>query len=477
MERSASGLGPEVIVEVSQWSSSKMLRLVGSSSTEPVADMTGKIVAHCFRQDGLVEVYRKLMDLTDANIKLRSYPELAGLPYATLRRSFDDAVVVGLIRDQDVYFHPSDEDLLRATDQVIIIAYKHSHRTPPRNLVDDLMVDAGDVPHDVPGVTRVLRPKPGSALEAELEKRSAESGHAKQRLDAATAPAVVSKPPATHVLVCGWWSGAADAILELDPLVPAGTSMLILSEPPEDTDNRSWHANLAGLLAGLRNINVWHAVGDGMSRPAVSDAVVNLLAMSGSRPVSGGDAESAAVQTVATPLVHVLAAGSEDSRNLYSLVSAMDVCRELGVQTGHLVFEVSDNALGRQVTDAYPKLNYVSTTELSALLTSQVVENRALNAVWTELLTSGGKAGSAVLMRGAAGVAAGVAGGEAGDAPATTFNQLAEAAALRGEVLIGYKERGGQIFVNPAGKDAPLKLDTVDKLIVIAKPGLGEGFV
>jgi hypothetical protein len=45
-----------------------------AAGTEPVEKMTDKILAHCFRQNGLVDVYRKLMRHTDTIINLRSYP-------------------------------------------------------------------------------------------------------------------------------------------------------------------------------------------------------------------------------------------------------------------------------------------------------------------------------------------------------------------------------------------------------------------
>lgn len=164
-------------------------------------------------------------------------------------------------------------------------------------------------------------------------------------------------------------------------------------------------------------------------------------------------------------------------------MNAMDVCRELEVNTGHLVFEVRDQRLGQQVVLGRPELAYVSSTELMALLTSQVIEHRELNAVWTELLSSGGKRGNAVLMKAVARM-----GGETEDAAAadegsrgtrgtSTFNRLAEEAALRNEVLIGYKNSHGEVLINPPGKDAPLDLQTLDKLIVIARPCSFEGFV
>lgn len=184
-------------------------------------------------------------------------------------------------------------------------------------------------------------------------------------------------------------------------------------------------------------------------------------------------------------------------------MNAMDVCRELGVHTGRLVFEVRDQRLGQQVVRERPELAYVSSTELMALLTSQVIEHRELNAVWTELLSSGGKHGNAVLMRDMRDVVAGTGGitiedqeGEdqeraravseeheggpgtrSTSAWSSTFNQLAEAAAMRNEVLIGYRNARGEILVNPPGKDEPLDLRSIDKLIVIARPRSFEGFV
>ena len=98
-----------------------------------------------------------------------------------------------------------------------------------------------------------------------------------------------------------------------------------------------------------------------------------------------------------------------------------------------------------------------------------MIEHRELNAVWTELLSSGGKHGNAVLMKDPPVVPVPVTsaqeeeqGGEEeqeeeGKRGATsTFNQLAEEAAMRNEVLIGYKTAlGGEIIINPDAGGEP----------------------
>ena len=130
-----------------------------------------------------------------------------------------------------------------------------------------------------------------------------------------------------------------------------------------------------GVNFKLRNVEVSHVVGNSLSRTVITAAVENLLSSSSSsqsrqqshpRPQQqqshphqqrrgahhGERTSSPPPPPPSPPIIHVLAVSGEDSRNLYSVVNAMDVCRELGVSPGHMVFEVRDQRLGQQVVRA-----------------------------------------------------------------------------------------------------------------------------
>ena len=436
-----------------------------------------KILAHCFRQDGLVSVYRKLMRHTGTIINLRAYPQLEGLPYAILRRSFADAVIAGWVRDGAVEFHPADGDTLRGTDHLMVIAEKHTHRTPPRELLTDL-----EVAED--GTT--LRPAPGTALEARLA-RWVEAGRGERR-DGGSAGTTAAAgdndndSELSRILICGWRTGIVDAIIELDHHVSPHTHIVILDETPVNVRVALLDRRLALRRAELRNITVKHVQGTCLSRTDITYAIGDLLTSAGEelgREAGQRRGTEAAAPPPPPHVIHVLAVGNQDQRNLYSVVSAMDVCRELGADVGHLVLEARDRNLGQQVLHTYPQITYVSSSELMALLTSQVVEYRQLNAVWTELLSSNNSDGSAVYMKNAGGRGAGVAGAGgagagagaeagAGADTSTTFNQLAEAARLKDEVLIGWKV-DGEIHINPPAKDASVDAASLEKIVVIAR--------
>jgi hypothetical protein len=92
----------QVVLEVSKPSSGNLMKTVSGLPAEPVLDMTNRLLAQCMQQGGLTKVYRKLMRHTGTIINLRQYPELDGLPMRAIRRGFRDAVVAGLIRDEQV---------------------------------------------------------------------------------------------------------------------------------------------------------------------------------------------------------------------------------------------------------------------------------------------------------------------------------------------------------------------------------------
>jgi len=51
---------------------------------------------------------------------LFSLTELGGMKYMDVRRKIHDAVVCGVFRSGKIYFHPSDDEVLKETDKVCI---------------------------------------------------------------------------------------------------------------------------------------------------------------------------------------------------------------------------------------------------------------------------------------------------------------------------------------------------------------------
>lgn len=87
-----------------------------------------------------------------------------------------------------------------------------------------------------------------------------------------------------------------------------------------------------------------------------------------------------------------LAGPSTDKRTIFAAMLAESVCEDAGVSADSMVAEVVDRSLGQQVkkSKAHPSVGYISSAELMALFTSQVVEHEDLNNVWHELLNVNG---------------------------------------------------------------------------------------
>ena len=131
------------------------------------------------------------------------------------------------------------------------------------------------------------------------------------------------------------------------------------------------------------------------------------------------------------------------------------MCAEEGVVPQSLVTEVVDRTLAKQIRKSHPSVGYISSSELMALFTSQVVEHEELNRIWHELLES---YGSEIYIKDARLYCVPGVG--------VSFEALAEAAAARGEVAIGWRI-DGRTRLNPE-KQRALVFKPGDGVVAIA---------
>ncbi len=258
-------------------------------------------------------------------------------------------------------------------------------------------------------------------------------------LDAIVAPSVRNPQP-ERTLIIGWnWRGPA-IITELDHYVAPGSELTVVA------DQDAALLAIERLNASMANQAVTFRLGDTTDRRVLDslnvDGYHHVIILSYSDAL---EAQRADARTLIT-LLHLRDMAAQ-SGNRFSIVSEMLDMRNRGLA---------------EVTRAD---DFIVSERLVSLYLSQISENKALNAIFTDIFDA---EGSEIYLRPAARY---VTPGRA-----VSFYTVVEAARRRGEVAIGYRVRAQAgdaaqaygIVVNPA-KSKPVTLAPDDHIIVFAE--------
>uniref|UniRef100_A0A7I4B992 RCK N-terminal domain-containing protein n=1 Tax=Physcomitrium patens TaxID=3218 RepID=A0A7I4B992_PHYPA len=413
-----------VIVEVSRKSTAGLLKTLSGLKVSPVQNLASKLFVQCTRQCGLVDVYQQLLDHGKTVINLRGYPSLAGMSYGDVRRGFPEAVVCGLIPNGGgPDFHPNDTRLLESTDKLLVIAPKHTQRLAPPALLakaeERLRITSSSE-------ASTSDPIPVSTDSVESNSLAKFLNRKKKPVSKTADWSATRKE---RIIILGWRPGVSEMVWEYDDYVGPGSELIILAEAPVE-ERKACLARRNERL--LRNIHVVHKIGNPMSRTDLQDAILDSNPLNLHKEVKSAAEESEKIPfsiiVVGDRGWHAGDSSRPDKQCVFALLLAESICKEFKVKVTSLVAEFVDTKLGKQVVKSHPSLTYIGTSDLTGLVTSQVVEHRELNAVWTELLNSWG---NEIYMKG---IQLYIKEGES-----PSFSELQERAASRSEVAIGYR--------------------------------------
>lgn len=431
------------IVEASNSTTCDLLKSITGLNVQPVEMAASKLFVQCSRQKGLIKIYRHLLNYHKNVFNLFSFREVVGMKYVDVRRRIPDAVVCGIFRSGMMHFHPCEDEVLTETDKLLLIA-PVSWRRRAQSTFSNSPNGAQNSSH----YSESTEGQRSSSMALEVNETRLNSIR-KRPSKTLSKSNDYTLGPREHVLIVGWRPKVTDMIREYDNYLGPGSVLEILSETP--IKERSSIVNPL-MQKQLKNIKVNHQVGCPMNYDTLKEAIIKFkksrkhdqnvpfsVVVISDKDWLGGDTAQV------------------DKQLAYTLLLAENICQKHDIKVEHLVSEIVDTGLGKQMSRIKPSLSFIGAEEVMSLVTAQVAGSSELNEVWKDILNA---EGDEIYIK--------EIGFYMKEGEKISFSELAERAILRREVAVGYV-KGKKQYINPTNKLELLSFEMTDQLIVISE--------
>lgn len=407
-----NGEGPHIVAEMSDIDNAPLIEIVGGGAVETLVthDITGRLIIQASRQPGLSSVLESLIGFEGCEFYTETWSALNGRTFGDAYFCFENAIAIGVVNAKgERCLNPANGLALEEGDRIIVIAEDND--------------------------TYEAAPEPLYAY---------------REGDFGSRPPSEMKP--SHILVCGWRRDFGDFLQQLDATCAKGSVLTLFSNVElEDRDKR---LSENGRVLRLRNTTLVHEVGDQTTRRDLENLPIETY--ESVITVSEEDFEAEAIaadgRTIATMLL------LRDIQRTRSFNRRVSPFLGGGAPGGSLSLtsEVLDPR-SRELIATANISEYVMSNQLIASAIALVAEDREAAGIIGEVLGSEGN--SLYLRR----LERFVEPGEE-----LSFWQVAARVRDSHEILLGFSE-GGEVTINPEGKDQVVEWQEDRLLIVLAE--------
>lgn len=402
---SLRGLGAptngHIVAEIHRSDNEQLVKIVGQAAVETFIthNFVGKMLIHCARERGLAQVFEQLLGFEGCEFYVKEWPDLVGLTFGEVLYRFEDAVVIGVIRSSDSVdgtplplLNPPNDLVILSGDRIVVIAE------------DDDTYQSSAVPLYT------------DADEEELFLSSSVYQPRKKAIE--------------KILVVGWKEPMIGIFHEFNASACAGSEMTIFSPLPIEYRQEV----VRSMMTSLENITISNIQGNPISRRdleklplEVYDSILILAAESNFRSLNETQRHSVnanrdILQTDSCSLATLLLirdiqsrrnlrTRGRSSRTIFDAdyvppspkllrldsdfseddmsMSPVKTPAVFSIRKGSIISEIT-NASTKPLMSVASVTDYVPSTELVSRALSMIAEQREVNYILKQLLSSDG---------------------------------------------------------------------------------------